>query len=254
MISDAFFKLRRQLLLALVPIVLDLFGFLVGLALYGFPGGSKFTLKLTLAIGLPSVSSLLDRQFMPGGIQFNFGESTPLAVILLFVLFMILSAFFQGGFISLLHKAAEDRRISIEQFFKGAVHYFARFFVLQLLIMLVFLVAGSLFLITLGLIGGLLFLVIFLWLRILFVYLEFTIVTDDLTLAASFGQARHYFRRRLPETAFIIVAMIAVGTLFSMVINALWFPLLFLILLIAYDYVAAGLQLALMLSLLRIRG
>ncbi|WP_019120144.1 hypothetical protein [Brevibacillus massiliensis] len=254
MISDAFFKLRRQLLLALVPIVLDLFGFLVGLAVYGFSGGSKLTLKLTLNIGLPSVSSLLDRQFMPGGIQFNFSEAAPFAAILLFVLFMMLSAFFQGGFISLLQKAAEDRRISLEHFFRGAVHYFARFFVLQLLIMLVFLAAGGLFLITLGLVGGLLFLVVFLWLRILFVYLEFTIVTDDLSLAASFGQARHYFRRRLPDTAFIIIAIIACAAVFALLINGLWFPLPFLILLIAYDFVASGLQLALMLSLLRIRG
>jgi hypothetical protein len=94
--------------------------------------------------------------------------------------------------------------------------------------------------------GGILFILIFLLLRVLFLFLEFTLVADNCSITEAFSRSRDAFRRRTPMTLPLVAAAIAVNVVAGLLVNALWQPFLFPIILIVYDVVGAGLQLAFM--------
>ncbi len=254
MIQQGFAKLSRNLLLVAIPLLFDLLSFFLGLFLHGFSGGSKMTLKVNLTVGLPSVSELLDRTLMANGVHIDLhGLSLTGLALLLPLLFLLFSAFLQGGFIGLLHDVAAGRRATLDRFFRHATHFFARFLVIQLVLIVGVLLAGTVLMLLLGLFGVLLFMISFLCMRILFVYFEFTVVADDISLGEALRRSREYFRNRIPETTTVIFANLLSSLLFALLINAIWTPPVFLLCMIAYDFIACGLQLALMLTLLKIR-
>lgn len=53
MINRAFNTLKRGLGLVLIPILMDIISFVLGLMTTGFWGESKITLKLALEVGMP---------------------------------------------------------------------------------------------------------------------------------------------------------------------------------------------------------
>lgn len=254
MISQAFSILGRNKSLAMYPIVLDLISFLVGIGVTGFHGESKITLKLALDVGLPSISSLLDRQLMVNGVHFSLQDpSLPMILVLLFVVFLCIGVFLQGGFIGLLYEAGRGMRISSDMFLTYAKKFWLRFLALELLVFFFMSFAGGLLILGLGMLGALLFMIFFLVVRILYLYWEFTIVVEDCGIGEAFTRSREHFRNRVPETTSVIISIIGMNAAFALVVNALWNPLVFIVTLVVYGYVATGLQMALMLTLIEIR-
>jgi hypothetical protein len=250
MISQAFSILGRNKSLAMYPIILDLMSFLIGIAVIGFRGEPKLTLKLALDVGLPSISSVLDRNIMVNGVHFSMnGPSVPMILVVLFFVFLCIGAFLQGGFIGLLYEAGRGQRVSLNLFLEYAKKFWFRFLALELLVVIFSMVLGGLLILVLKILGAILFIILFLVLRVLYIYWEFTVVVEDCGIGEAFTRSREHFGNRVPETMSVIISMIGMNAAFALVIHALWNPLVFIVTLLVYGYVATGMQMALMLTL-----
>jgi hypothetical protein len=258
LLSEAFGKLAKSPLLALIPIVVDGLSVLLGMALHGLNGTPHFTLKLAFQMGLPSISAVTEQQFMPGAVQLagsgGFNASSVLGILLYLVLFLVVQAFLQGGYIGLLYEATNGRRLSMADFAAYGSRFFGRILLLDVLVLAFLFIVGGLATAMLRMAGVILFMLIFLLLRVLFLYLEFTLVAEDCSISEAFTRSRDAFRRRTPVTLPLVASAVVVNVMAGLLINALWHPFLFLILLIAYDVAGACLQLAFMHDYRRIRG
>jgi len=256
LIAQAFRRLSQNLMLFVLPLVLDAALFVYGLSQHGFGAGTKMSFKIALTVGLPSVGQILDRPVVadPLTLPLSGGAIISGTVLLAMLVFLVVSAFIQAGYVGLLQDAAGNGRTEISRFFQYGSEFFVRFFLLNLLIFVFFLIAGGLLIAVFRMAGVFLFLLVFLILRVMFVYLEFTIVTDNLPLGQAFSRSLGYFRRRVPETVTVIAAILILNFVFALLMNAVWQLPVFLVLTLIWLYLAAGLQLALMMSLQKIQG
>lgn len=91
MIGQAFERLRDSWTLVLYPIAFDLAALWGRIGLFGFHGESKFSLKLTLDAGLPSIANLIDQKLGGGGLSLG-------AIIAMNIIFGILvNSFWSRG-------------------------------------------------------------------------------------------------------------------------------------------------------------
>jgi hypothetical protein len=254
LISEAFGRLGRYKLLFAVPIIVDLLSLLLGLSMNGFQGASHITFKLALQIGLPSISYITEQRLMPGTIQLMPGGSLAIMQTALFaLLFLAIQAFLQGGYIGLLSEASEGRFVTMERLIRYGKRFFLRFLVLDVIVVILMLILGGIVMAMFKAVGAVVFTLLFLWIRILFVFLEFTMVAEDCSFSEALARCREYFRRRTSDTGFIIVNVLVFNLLMGIAVNLLWNPGIFAIGILVYNYVSAGLQFALMLNLQRIR-
>lgn len=252
MFSEAFTKTSRYRALFLLPIGLDLLSFMIGILMVGYHGGSKATIRLALQVGIPSVSSVVSRSVMVGGIGLSMiGAAAVMIVIML--LFFVLRAFLMGGYIGLLQHAAEEESPSVSRFMEQSSHYFLRFIIIELLIAFITVVCGAALLILLRGAGMFIFFVLFLAMRIMYIYLEFTVAVDDCSVKTALLRSRYYFANRLQETSAVILWIILLGIGGGYVMNLDVPVSLFVLEILVYDFIAAALQLALMMSFLRIK-
>ncbi|RAP74776.1 hypothetical protein [Paenibacillus montanisoli] len=244
-------------LLALIPVVVDGLSMLIGMAMHGFSGSSHLSFKLALQMGLPSISAVTEQGFLPGTVQLStsggLSESALLGALLSLVLFLVVQSFLQSGYIGLLQDAAAGHSLSMRSFASYGSRFFGRFLMLNLLVM-VFLLALGGATAFLQLPGAILMIVVFLWLRVLFLYLEYTIIADDCTIAEAFSRSRETFRRRSPATMSLVILMFMINIVAGFLVNYLWFPLFFLLFLVVYDIVSSRMQLAFMHDFRNIRG
>lgn len=249
MIREAFSLLHGNRKLMLYPILVDIVSIGLFLMTTGFSGQSKISFKISLAVGLPSVNHLIDQPGFGTNIHFFSGLSTVVVLIVI----LVFRAFFQGGYIGLLKRLIVDRNsVSTEGFFDYATRFWKYFVQVELFWLLIVLL-GLPFVLLLNFVGALLFLVVILWIRILHIYWEFTIVLDDLSPADAFRRCREYFRLRTARTGEVIWVMIVVNFVFALLLNGMWsFPVL-LGFIFLNGYVATALQIALMDSLDRIK-
>lgn len=254
MISESLGRLPKYPLLFLIPIIVDGLSMLLGLSRHGLGGIPHTTFKLTLQMGLPSISAVTDQGSMPVSIPFSgFGGFAPVALVYL-AFTLCLSAFLQGGYVGLLFESSKRNGLSMEKFIAYGSRFFSRFLLLQLLILALLFVLGSFLTAFMMSPGVLVFLILFILLRILFLYLEFTIVAEDCSLSQAFSRSREAFRYRTPATLPLVAVALVVNFVAALLINALWLPVFYLVFVIVYDFIGAGLQLAFMLDYRRIRG
>lgn len=249
MINRAFNALNRRLGLVLVPALTDLVSFVFGLLTVGFWGASKFTFKLVLDAGLPSISTIIEHNVFAGSVNFDFAGSGPdtMALALALLLF-VLGAFAEAGFIGLLYERAKGNAVNLDTFLSYASRFWLRFLGLRALMFLVTL-AGLVMAMLLSFLGMIAYLVVFMVLRVKYIYWEFTIVADDLGVFEAFARSAAYFDNRTPELSGVIIGILVANFIFALLVNFLWHPLPLLLFIPIYCYVASGMQLALMMSL-----
>jgi hypothetical protein len=225
--------------------------------MHGFTGSTHFTLKLTLQMGLPSISAVTEQTVMPGSVQIagvgGLSGSSALGVLVYLALFLVLQALLQGGYIGLLYEATNGRKLSMASFIAYGRRFFGRFLLLDIVVLVVLFLIGGLATMALRTPGVILFAIVSLLLRVLFLFLEFTLVAENCTILEAFYRSRDAFRRRTPITLPLVAVAVIVNVIAGLLVNALWHPFFFLILLIVYDIFGAGLQLAFMNDYRRIR-
>ena len=246
MINRAFSDLNRNLGLVLIPILMDLASFILGLMTTGFWGESKVSLKLALDVGLPSISTIMEQNVLAGGVNIGPDGALPGGIALFFaLLFFLLGAFMEAGFIGLLYEAAKDNAPSLDSFLSCAKKFWLRFLGLRLIVFL-FTILGGLLALLLSIIGVIAFLVIFIVLRVKYIYWEFTMVSEDMGISEAFSRSRVYYANRTPELTSIILFMFAANFIAGLIVNLLWNPIAVFLAIPIYCYVATAVHLALM--------
>lgn len=242
MVNRAFSALNRNLGLVLVPIFMDLMNLLLGLASTGFWGESKLSLKLALDVGLPSIATVLEHNVLAGP---ELSGSGALPAMLLALFFLLLGAFVEAGFIGLLCEAGREKAATLAAFVGYAKRFWLRMLGLRLLISVTIYI-GGLVAMLLSIIGVIAFLVIFLILRVKYIYWEYVMVSEDIGIARAFNRSRLYFQYRTPQLNIIILSIFLANFVTALIVNWLWHPVVLFIAIPFYCYLATGLQLALM--------
>lgn len=245
MVNRAFQALGKNPGLAIVPVAMDLLSFVLGFMFIGFIGEPRVSLKLTLDIGLPSVSTVLENTVMADVLHFDSGG----AALLLFIFFFVLGAFVEGGFFGLLIQLAKmDEAPTLQNFLDYAQRFWLRFLGLKLIVFLVAM-AGLFLASLLWIVGILAYVIGFIILRVLYIYWEVTLVSEDLGIGEAFNRSRQYLDKRSPELTQVVMAMLAVNLVAALFLNLLMFPVVIFVGIFIYNYVATGMLLALIFTM-----
>ncbi|MCQ6559074.1 hypothetical protein [Paenibacillus mendelii] len=256
MLREAYRRLNRNLSILLYPIILDMIALGAGWGLAGFRGEPQWSLKLLLDMGLPSLSHSLNLPVLANTLGYLslFGQEGSVPAVIVVLLLLLVLCYAQGGYIASLQLIASGAKPSFSQFMRSGRVFFVRFFMFNAIVF-----AAQMGL-TLGLSAlfgsaGLFFsLLVFIVLRIIFIYIEFTMVVDRLSWDQVLGQSRAYFRSSLAQTGMIVVVLVAGSGLISLLLHRTWSLAAIIIGIPVYAYVITGIQLALMMVLLQTKS
>lgn len=236
-LSRAFVLLHRNLVVLIYPILLDLTALYMGWSFIDLSSPSKLSLRVILEMGLPSVSHLV---------------STPPTWIA--VMFMLLvSTFAQGGFIGGLFSMAKSEELGFSQFVIDGRKYWLRFIFLNTIVLLAKIAVTSLLIVLFGIIGVSAAFIFFVVLRILYIYLEFTMVIDNLNMDTALRKCRQYWKLDVPKTIVLISILFLVSGSVSVLIHWYWTPGVIVSGIFLYAYLMTWIQLAFMLVLYETR-
>lgn len=250
----AFHHLHRQLWILICPIMIDFISLFAGWRLIGWIGESRFSWRIILETGMPSISHLLNTPQLANQIEFlNNPGKLSLAWIIV-VLILLATAYAQGGFISALHNITEGNPISLKLFIQGGFKHWLRFISLYVMLMLAKIAVTTVLVIMLGVAGAFVSLVFFAVVRILFIYLEFTIVVDNVSLDAALRRSRRYMKLSGLQTFPLILSIYLVSGALSVLIQWIWHPFMIMAGIAAYAYLMTACQLGLMITLCRVKG
>lgn len=144
----------------------------------------------------------------------------------------------------------EGSPISIGQFMKDGKKYAVRFIFLFMIITAAKTAITTLLAAFLGVIGLFLSLVIFVVLRVIFIYVEYCIVVNQLNVDAAFRQSRRYFQASSFNTSGIIIVMMISSGVISLLLHYLWSPAAVIIAIPICAVVMGVIQIAFMQQLL----
>lgn len=221
--KKTFRLLVRNPLIIMYPIILDALSFIIGLMIVGFIGVPSLSIRLILEMGIPSVSYVSNIPQLINQMQFM-GDTVSVRAWIPVIFMLLLMAFAQGGYIASLRNVVEGSPISIGQFMKDGKKYAVRFIFLFMIITAAKTAITTLLAAFLGVIGLFLSLVIFVVLRIIFIYVEYCIVVDQLNVDAAFRQSRRYFQALSFNTSGIIIVMMISSGVISLLLHYLWSP------------------------------
>ncbi|PJN50165.1 hypothetical protein PAEVO_52090 [Paenibacillus sp. GM2FR] len=221
--KKTFRLLVRNPLIIMYPIILDALSFIIGLMIVGFIGVPSLSIRLILEMGIPSVSYVSNIPQLINQMQFM-GDTVSVRAWIPVIFMLLLMAFAQGGYIASLRNVVEGSPISIGQFMKDGKKYAVRFIFLFMIITAAKTAITTLLAAFLGVIGLFLSLVIFVVLRIIFIYVEYCIVVDQLNVDAAFRQSRRYFQASSFNTSGIIIVMMISSGVISLLLHYLWSP------------------------------
>jgi len=247
--KQRFRLLFRNPLIIMYPIILDALSFVIGLMIVGFIGIPSLSIRLILEMGIPSVSYVSNIPQLINQMQFM-GDTVSVRAWIPVIFMLLLMAFAQGGYIASLRNVAEDSPISIGQFMRDGKKYAVRFIFLFMIIAAAKTAITTLLVALLGVNGLFLSLVVFVVLRIIFIYVEYCIVVDQLNVDAAFRQSRRYFQASTFNTSGIIITMMISSGVISLLLHYLWSPAVVIIAIPVCAVVMGVIQIAFMQQLL----
>ncbi|WP_098742099.1 hypothetical protein [Paenibacillus sp. EZ-K15] len=247
--KKTFRLLFKNPLIMMYPIILDALSFIIGLMIVGFIGVPSLSIRLILEMGIPSVSYVSNIPQLINQMQFM-GDAISVRAWIPVIFMLLLMAFAQGGYIASLRNVVEGSPISIGQFMKDGKTYVVRFIFLFMIITAAKTAITTLLAAFLGVIGLFLSLVIFVVLRVIFIYVEYCIVVNQLNVDAAFRQSRRYFQASSFNTSGIIIVMMISSGVISLLLHYLWSPAAVIIAIPICAVVMGVIQIAFMQQLL----
>lgn len=256
LLREAYRRLNGNIPFLLYPIVLDVVAFGMGWMLAGIVTEPKWSLKLLLDMGLPSISHLLNVAQLANTIDYLrlFGDKGAAVPAITVLLLLLVFCWAQGGYIAGLQTIASGGKPDVSHFIRHGKAYFVRFLLFRITAFLAKLGLTLGLTALLGSAGLLISLLVFFSLRVVFIYLEFTMVDGRMAWDQVLGQSRAYFKNALPETGQIVVILFAFAGICSFLLHRFWSPFAAVAGIIVYSYVMTGLQLALMTVLIQLKS
>lgn len=247
---ETFKKFKENIIIVIYPIIFDLIALFVSLSVLGFYGESMLSSRLILEMGLPSVSQISNIPFFINNIDFfNVQVELPNHTILIVLAFLIVGAFIQGSYIGHLQAIATDQEYNFSKFKSIGRRNWIQFIILELMVFFGKVLVATIFISFYEAIGGFIALAIFFVLRILFIYLEMTMVVDRLGVAQAFSKSRLYFKKSILTTIALIFTLYLVSSGASLVLHWFWSEATLIISIIIYALIMSFIQLTFMMTL-----
>jgi len=251
LLKHAFGQLNKNWIIILYPIVLDIIALSAGWGLGGFNGQPMWSMKWLLEMGIPSLSELSNLPLLANTMDYLklFDQEGSIVAVVVILLLLLVLCFAQGGYISGLYAIASDQKLNFHQFLHNGKTFFSRFVLYNIMVYLLKIGVTLALAALLGSAGLFISLVVFIVLRIVFIYLEFTMVVDRLSWDQVLGHSRTYFKSSFSQTGTVILIMYVSSGLLSLLLHRLWSWEAVIVGVFVYAYVMTGIQLAFMIIL-----
>lgn len=246
-------RLHRQLWVVFIPVILDIISLGAGWLFIGFPGESRLSSRIILEMGMPSLSHLLNTPLLANQLGFMNQPGTPTYAWIAVVPIMLASTFAQGGFISVLKGIAEGGEVTFARFIRDGRSNWIRFIWFYVMVMLAKIAVTALLVLLFGVAGALASLLLFIVFRIMYTYLEFTIVADAMSIDQTLRMSREYLKDSLAKTIPAVIVMFLFSSAVSVLIHWIWLPVAFIAGIFVYAYLMTVIQLILMAIMCEIR-
>lgn len=249
-------RLHRNIAILLYPIINDLIALAIGLSIIGFYGKSIYSIRMILEMGIPSLSHLSNIPLFINSMEFlgllsdtQGVDNIPSITILIVILAVIIGAFLQGGYISYLSAIVKEKGFSITQFKQAATRSWVHFVLLEGIIFLGKIAVTAFLAIFFGIIGVFASFVFALTLRIIFIYLEFSMVVDKTGIQKGMKYGRSYLIKSMWSTLPLVALMYIMTSGLSFLLHYYWSLPLVIGMIILYAYLMTIFQLVLMQTL-----
>lgn len=236
-------NVHRQGMIFLYPIIVDIITLAIGLYLVGFIGESKFSIKLILEMGFPSVADISSIEvFANQMIILNKVDVVHTYIVAIVILLILVRAYFQGGYIRFLSNIVKGQEYSFKQLMLDGKKYWFQFIILELVVFFLKIgIAGFLLMFFPG--AGAAFALLFLIaLRIIFVYLEYTIVERNVSIPRAMKLSRKYYFRSFFPTTWTIILMYFLVAGLSFLLHDQWSYLMVFSMIVIYSYLMTLVQ------------
>lgn len=234
---NTFRKVHRRGIILIVPILFDFLALAIGWAFIGFYGESFTSIRMILEMGMPSVSHISNIALLANNIDFiNTPVELPSFMPIIVIIMIIIAAFLQGGYIRTLYCIIRNQPLVISDFFKACKKNVLQFVILEIVVFLLKIGVTAFLVIFFQYIGAFAALVFFIVLRIIFIYLEFTIVVDKVSIPEALKLSRAHLGKTLPNTLPIVLIMYIISIIISFLLHKFWSPYIVIAIIIVYAY------------------
>ncbi|GIN74874.1 hypothetical protein J14TS2_53490 [Bacillus sp. J14TS2] len=247
-------EIHRNGIIFVYPIIYDLIALAIGFYFIGFNGQSMFSVKLILEMGFPSVSHIENIPLFANQLSFFNGpaETTFFSGVAVLIL-IVIRTFLQGGYIQSLHTVVEGESYSFSEFIKASKKNWLQFLFLEIILYFLKISLTAFLVIFFPGIGGFAALCSLIVLRIIFIYLEFTIVLDKVHIPGALKLSRTYLAKSLVPTMLTIIVMYVICSGLSLFIHIMWSPTIVIGMILMYSYIMTLIQLVFMTILSKTR-
>lgn len=236
-------KVHQQGMIFLYPIIVDIFALTIGLYLVGFIGEPMFSIKQILEMGFPSVASISSISIFANQVTLlNELEVVHTYIIAIVMLFIAIRAYFQGGYIRFLSNIIKGEKYTFKQFMRDGKKYWLQFMVLEIIIYLLKIGLAGFLLVFFPLAGSAFTLLFLIAIRIIFIYLEFTIVEKNVSVPAAMKLSRKYYFRSFFPTTWTVIFMYLLASGLSFLLHDQWSYLMIFSMIIIYSYLMTLIQ------------
>lgn len=254
LLVDAFKKVHHHFTLIFIPIMYDFLSFVIGWSIVGMDGKERTSIRLILEMGLPSASHVSNIPLFANNIDLLNSPNLAAYTWLIVIIMIVIGAFLQGGYIHYLYSIVSGKNFNLSQFFYAGKKSWLQFIFLGIILFFGKIAVTSFLVLMFKMIGIFAALVFFICLRILFIYLEFTIVVDRVSITAALKLSRGYLKNSLLVSFTLIFIMYTTSSLISFLIHWFWGPLMVAGSVFAYGYVMSVVQTLFMTILCRTRN
>lgn len=214
----------RHLYIIIYPIVFDIIALLIGISLIGLQGRKTESANLILEMGIPSVSHIANFPTFVNHVNFlNLQEKVSVLMILIVIFMLIVRSFLQGGYIQNLYHIELKSPFSFSHFIQYGKRSWVQLFFLEIIIFLVKIAALTFFVMVFNvIIGQFASLGFLIFLRIVYIYLEMTMVVDHVNIPKGLRRSWGYLKDSFfPSFPLIFVMFVVAGSI-SFVLHKYW--------------------------------
>ncbi|AOM82213.1 hypothetical protein [Salisediminibacterium beveridgei] len=230
MFGKGFSKAKQHWCIVLYPLLFDWLTILIATVTVGITMSRSFATDFAIGPQLPTVEGLLTEtnSLLMNYEAFAQEMNGGWLMMAVFLIYLIIAVFIEGGYYYLIWRGINGESVDVRTFLSGARKFWLRFFLLGLLVMFLVFVAGFAGLLLMhyfATFGFVLTLIVIVLVRVVMIYLEFVLVTEDTWVIESIDRAYHLFKAsKLSDVIGFALLMGATSAAFGLALNLIAEP------------------------------